>query len=702
MDLDKKVAQIIEEAEALSETDLRGAQARLHAALALNPDYPNLEDEIFIREDAISKLDGVLEFIVVLLREGKDYEACEMLQSLPDNYIIKDKSGLVHGLVDKITKVQGLVEQAKEQAKSDCMQALATFDEAFSLVSDYPNLAKDIAALKVDVKQYNALVNSIEKALKGKKATKATDLLGQFREAFPDDAHVGRFKVAIINLGKNVAKDKDKKTNLLKIVVIVGVVIAAVAGYFAYEMVMISRAEQQWQQARQLLAARDFIKTKAACLDVKQNLGKVHILFRTRKHELQDKVSGVLQAEDVVQGVAGKVLFDGGYIPKEQMTNSTGIKKKIDEGEALAKSGDFVGAILILEKALAATADLDAQTAAGVGGEINKLILGYHLNVVRDLVVKVEALRVSGAYDVALVKVAEAMQVVTKHAIDAGEPVVIKLTGLKQKVMQAKLAELLDTGEELFVAGSYDAANKTYKKAYSFADTNGLANKALTRQVSSRLNKSKVASLLDSGDGYMASGKWLEANRAYESGVALAVKVGLQDMASVKSARTNLQKVKKMQVLADLERQNQLAVAQFKADKRRKAKNLFTKAIKTGEGSQWRTEREMVAVLNKLKGGLAEVVEKNFIEDKKQFLYDRSSTILKKDFGLGASTTLLDPTVVLLDATPKFLKFSLSAMLYLENGGATKYSRYEATYGYDREKRSWRLLEKLSAGPGGH
>jgi hypothetical protein len=98
MDLDEKAVRIFKEAEVLSDTDLRGALTKMREALAIEPDYPNLEDEIFIREDAIAKLDGVLEFIVVLLQEGKKYQACEMLGSLPENYIIQDKSGLVGGL----------------------------------------------------------------------------------------------------------------------------------------------------------------------------------------------------------------------------------------------------------------------------------------------------------------------------------------------------------------------------------------------------------------------------------------------------------------------------------------------------------------------------------------------------------------------------------------------------------------------------
>ena len=155
MDLDDRAVKIVKEATTLSETDLRGALAKMREA------------EIFIREDAITKLDGVLEFIVVLLRDGKDYQACEMLQGLPDNYIIQDKSGLVGGLVDKIAKVQALVEQARGLFKTDCVGALPILEKAFKLVADYPGLSEDIAALEVAVTQYNSFITYMHHICKG-------------------------------------------------------------------------------------------------------------------------------------------------------------------------------------------------------------------------------------------------------------------------------------------------------------------------------------------------------------------------------------------------------------------------------------------------------------------------------------------------------------------------------------------------------
>lgn len=694
MDLDERAVKIVEEAEALSATDLRGALAKMREALAIEPDYPNLEDEIFIREDAISKLDGVLEFIVVLLREGKAYQACEMLQGLPDSYIIQDKSGLVGGLVEKLTKVQGLVEQARELAKSDCVKALSLSEEAFELVPDYPDLSGDVATLKQDVERYNSFIDAIEKALKEKDSEAATNFLANFREIYPDDENVSRLKVSIVNLGKNLNKKKDKKINLLKITAAVGSVLAIVAAFFAYEMFLVKTAGGQWDEVDRLLAAKNFTEAQSICLNINQDLGKVRLFFLASKQELQGKVNEVLQSELMVKGAEGKVLFAGEYIPKEQLAISQVVKKNIEEATALKSAGNYVEAIRKFENVLAAAGGLDAKSSAEVINDIKLSIRSCRLNIIEDLVAKAGDLVAKSSNDAALARVNEALTMVTQYSIDVNEPLVVKAFEIKQEIIQTKLAELLSIGEKLFSAGSYANAVKAYNNAYAFAKSNEIASDSLTRQIYGMINKSKIEIVISGGDKYMDSAKWQEAERAYESSIALAQKAGLPDLASLQRVKTNLRKAKKMQVVARLDQQNILAMEHFEANRRKKARNIFKQAIEDGEGSQWQKDSEMVAILDKLKNGLADLEEKIYVDAKKKFLVDRYVGILKKDFGLGDDATLLDPKVILLDATPKLLKFRLSAMSYAQKGAQGKYSRYGAVYAFDRKRESWSLVEK--------
>lgn len=702
MDLDEKAVAIVTEAEALSETDLRAALGKMREALAIEPDYPNLEDEIFIREDAVAKLDGVLEFIVVLLREDKAYQACEMLQELPDNYIIQDKSGLVGGLVEKITNVQNMVEQARDIINTDRLQALSILENAFKIVPDFPSLADDVTNIKQDLSRYDAFITSIEKALGAKDVGTATDFLVNFKELYPDDEKIRRFKVDIINLSKTLKKNKDKKIDVLKITAVVLALFAIVGGYFAYEMFVIEKAARKWGEVERLLVANKFSETQAACLDINGNLDKIHLFFLNRKNELQGKVDSVLKSEVVVRGVEGKVLFDGDYIPKDQLGNSQELKKMIEEAQALAATGKYREAINKFEEVLTVADSKNLATAntekiAEVIADVKLSIERYRISLIGNMAAKSGALISTGANYAALSEIDKAIAMIEKYSIERSQPVVGKIFAIRETINLEKYKKLIGLADKLFIDHRYDEAVNAYAVARDFARQQGVDRDVLGQKISEMTNKSMILAAFENGDGFMAASRWQEATLAYGKGLTLAQESELHNLPSIKLAQGNLQKAKKMMEVANLGSQNSLANQYLQSNVLIKAKNVFVAALKVAEKSVWREESEIVAIVAELRAGLADVEEKIFIGDKKKFLRDRYANIIKKDFKLGGATNLLEPEVVLLTATDQLLKFKISAISYVRKGGSGKYSRYEVIYEFDRKKKAWVLVDKASS-----
>ena len=696
MDLDERAVKIVEEAEALNETDLRGALAKMREALAIEPDYPNLEDEIFIREDAIAKLDAVLEFIVVLLREGKDYQACEMLQGLPDNYIIQDKSGLISGLVEKIEKVAAQIEEGRELATKEPAKALEIFEEAYKRVADYPGLAEDLAALTKGASDYDSYLWDIEQALQIKDAQKAADLLDKFKEAFPDDENVGKFKVAITNLSKELVKKKDRKINFLKITAAVLAVIGVVGAYFSFEMVMIKKADSNWQEMDRLLKERKFSQARQLAPQIKGDLGKVRLFYLDGKQELLTKVEAVMQSESVAKGAEGKVLFEGKYIPENQLAGSKAFQGYLEEGKSLVADGKCSAAIDKLEAALAVATDKKANASAEDISEIKSLINNCRLDIIKGLIAKAKALKKAGSYDDALDGINEALAMADEYAIAPGDVSIVEALSLKGEINTAKLKNMVAVAEKKSKEGRFDKAVALYGQAAAFAEANGLQDDPLSKSIPGLINKGRVEGVIASGDHYFAASKWREAGGAYEEGINLARELDVQNLPPLKRAQQNQAQAKKMALVAELRRKNGSAVKNSKAGKIKKAGTLFKQAIEMAEASKWRESGEVAAVLGELKKGLAEVEESIFVEDKKNVLLERYSAILKKDFGLAKDATLLDPKVVLMNKTPKLLEFSLSAMAYTQKGAQGQYTRYQATYVFDREIESWRLVEKIN------
>jgi hypothetical protein len=699
MDLDERAVKIVEEAETLSVTDLRGALAKMREALIIEPDYPNLEDEIFIREDAIAKLDGVLEYIVVLLREGNDYQACEMLQGLPDNYIIQDKSGLVSGLVEKIKRAESLVFEARELAKKDPVKALAIFEKAYGQVADYPGLVEEMAVFRHGSSRYESTVEAIGHALRNKDVKKAVDLLGDFREEYPGDENIGRLKAAIVNLSKELIKKKDRKINFIAITAVVVLLLAVVCAYFSFEMFTFKNADRKWRELERLLTAGEFAESLTLGRELKQDLGRVHLFYLGGKQELLVKVEDVLHSDAVIKGAEGKVLFEGEYIPEVRLAGIKALQKNLDEGRALAATAQCGEAIKKFEAALAVAMAKEANATAEVIDEIKLSISDCRLNIVRKLVSEAVALKAAGSFDAALSGVNEALVKADGYAVGDGGGIVAEALSLKIKINRAKLKELIAVGDEFSGAGAFDKAVSAYRQAAAFAEANELTGDPLNRQLPELINKSKVELVMGSGDRGFAAGNWQEATLAYEKGMALARELNQQGLPSFKRARMNLAQSKKMEVATEIQRLDKLAEKTFKAGKNKEARRIYEQAMELAGKSKWRESREVAAVFAEVKRGFAEVEEKIFVEDKKGVLLERYSAVLKRDFELEKDATLLDPEVVLMDSSPEFLEFSLSAMAYAQKGTpGRQYTRYQAIYLFDRKTRSWRLVDKIGNG----
>ncbi|MFO7607210.1 MAG: hypothetical protein R6W72_13030 [Desulfurivibrionaceae bacterium] len=695
MDLDERAVRIVEEAEALNETDLRGALVKMREALALEPDYPSLEDEIFIREDAIAKLDGVLEYIVVLLREGKDYQACEMLEGLPDNYIIQDKSGLVSGLVEKIEKAKSLIGRAREQARKDPLQALPIFEEAFTLVSDYPGLLDELNALKRDNSQYDSSVEAIEEALRNKKVKQATGLFDSFRQTFPDDEKVGRFKADIVNLSKSLAKKKERKVNFLRIAVSVGTVLAVAGAYVAFEMSMMKKAGRKALELDRLLAAGKFAEGRSLGLEIKQDLGKVRAFSLGGKELLLTKVDDILQSESLIMGAEGKVLFDGKYIPADQLSGSSIFQDNLEQGKALAGAGKCDEAMTKVEAALAVAETKKTTTSPGLA-EVRGAIDDCRLNSIKELISQAEALRSAGSNGAALNVIEAALAKAAEYTIDPDGDAIAEALSLRGRINRASLKEMVAAGDKLSDQDSFAMAAEAYREAAAFAGANGLANDPLTRQLPELIDKSRVEILLASADRDFAAGNWQEAALSYEKGMALARSAGLQGLPSLERASGKLAQSRKMVTVVELRRYNESALKNSRSGKNIQARGIYAEAIGQAEENKWRDSNEVAAVLGELKEGLAGVEESLFVEDKKQVLLERFAAIIKKDFALDKNATLLDPQVVLMNNTPELLEFSLSAKAYSQQGSQGKYTRYQVVYGFNRETMKWVMIDRIA------
>ena len=696
MDPKEQAKQLVKEAEELTAKDLRAALAKYREAIVIDPDYPELEDEIFLREDAIEKLDGVLEFVVKLLREGKEYQACQMLKDLPDNYIIEEKSGLVKNLSENIAKVDSLIQAARGLASSERNKALGLLDQATKLLPDYPGLQDLIEAVNNVSKKMESFIALIVEALKAEDIAQARKVLGELKAVYPNDANITKCEVAIRNKEREIDQKRYVRVGFIKKLVGVLVVLAVIAAYGAYEIKMVGEAGKEWKQVSRLLAEKQFADTQSGCQEIVVKLDKVRLLFQGKKQELLSQIDGVLNSEIVIKGAQGQVVFEGDYIPEKYLANAKKISNISQKADGLAKDGNFKDAINIYEEALVEAAKVEKNLAAKISEGIGLSIRHCYESIINDLLSSANVLSQRDSFQVAMLKIEEAEREAKNGEFKGKEPVVVEISRLRKMIIKDKLRYLKLSSDKIYVSGNYSLAIQAYKQALDYAREVNLDDKKLILQIEEMVVKSKVNGLLAAADEYYNSKKWPEAVRLYTTGINLAREKKVDSLASVKIAIQNLPSAEKKGVVAILVKINSQGRNHLKSNAWVKARKVFSNGVSYAKKSSFSGDKEVVAVLETLKKGLAEADERIFINDRKDYLKTRYASILRRAFGLSRQTAMLNSEIVMLTGDKKTLKFSVAAMSYSKKGAQGKYSKYEITYALDRSKGTWNVLSKSS------
>lgn len=692
----EQAKRLVAEGKAMLEGDLRGGLGRLRQALALAPDYPDLEDEIFLREDAINKLDSLLDYIVVLLKDRKDYQACQLLKDLPANYVITDRATMVGDLTSRIARAEALIEEARVLPKSGGSPALRFLEEAMGLVPDYPGLQEEVAAVRGAYSRYQVYIESLDGAIREGNLGKAEELLRAFRDVYQNDSNVSRFEVAILNRRKASQGKENLKKNLRTISMFAAVLGVVGGGYFGYESWLLNDAGKEWEQVSRLLNEKKYSEVQKSGGAIIAKLGKVRIFGGARKEEIATKLNQILQSETVKQGAVGRVMVDGVFVQVGDVDKVHSVKALMSEGAKLSAAADYLGAISKLEEGLGLSGGLEAGLAAQYGAELKASLRVAQEAAVQQKIEESRNLKSSGNFDGAVAKLNEASQMSAQYGLSA-EVTGQAREGAYQEIEVGRYRDMVAAGDKKLAGGRFAEAIGAYEQALAFAQSKKLGNGTSDAKVKGSIAQAKMGILVGKGDDYAKRSRWADAVSSYSAAVKLHGESGLKsDLPVYRQGLEGLDKVQRVATLDELRSGEREAQKYMTAGEWAKARKSYERQLSLVDKSAYAAEPEIAAFRKNSLARQTELDEKIFLADKKDYLLGRHRALFKQAFGLGAEAALLDPTAVLLGSDGDNLKYSLVARSFEGKAGGGVMTFYEVIYSFNRKSGSWTMLEKKS------
>ncbi len=692
----EQAKKLVKEGKVMLDGDLRGGLAKLRQAQALGPDYPDLEDEIFLREEAIDKLESLLDYIVVLLKDRKDYQACQLLKDLPANYIITDRATMVGDLTGRIARAEALIEEARVLPKSGGSPALRILEEALGLVPDYPGLQEEVAAVRGAYSRYQVYMESIEGAIREENFDKAGDLLKAFREVYQNDSNVSRFEVAILNRKKTVQGKENLKKNLRTVAVVAAVLGVVGGGYFGYETWVLSDAGKEWDKVTRLLDEKKYAEVQKGGGVVIAKLAKVRIFGGARKDEILAKLNQILQSETVKQGAVGRVMTDGAYVPVGDVNKVNSVKALMAEGASLSTAADYLGAISKFEEALGQSGSLEASLAAKYGAELKTSLRTAQEGAVQQKIEESRTLKSAGDFNGAVAKLNESSQMAAQYGLST-EVTGQAREGAYQEIEMGRYRDMVGTGDKKLAGGRFQEAIAAYEQALAFAQDIKLGSAAPDARVKGAIAQAKVGILAGKGDEYVKRSRWADASSSYKAAVKLHEESGLKkDLPVYRQALDGLAKAQRVAALEELRSGEREGQKYMTVGELAKARKSYERLIALVDSGAYAADPEFASFRKNGVARQAEIDEKLFLADKKDYLLSRHRALFKQAFGLGGDVALLDPTVVQLSSDGDTLKYSLAARSFAGQAGAGVMTSYEVIYSFNRKSGSWTMLDKKS------
>lgn len=619
-----------------------------------------LENDTFLQPERVVDPADIQQ-IRDLLAENRIFTANSLLADMPQTPLFEDREEIQQDIGKTLRKTDQLFKLAEQlEDMGKLKEALEVADNLLAIASDAPGAE----ALRDRIHQSMHLAQSVDNLPKGQETNKGK---AKTRPApHPEREQPARKKVKREFFSQGVSFK-----SLVAVILVLGMCIGAISLYFKDQNIL-SHFQANILRSQLLIDKQQFDAARETLAAAQASLSELTIL-RYRKSALEEELSALNNTPALQEGLQGRVLFQGEYIPTATAAAINELTVLADQAQMLVSQEKIAEALTLYRQARdhADRHDIDPQQF-GIPEQIKALEL-------RLALISAEKAEQVQNWDEAAASYRKALEI-SEHIIDLGTA-----SEITDRLTAATFRHELDQSRKAFTQSQWQETIQFLEHAQQTITNNPDVVDAKERQDLHRLLiNAQLYSILSTARLAYQDKDWQRAIDEYQQALNLLDREADKLQDAVGESMTKIEKTLMLVKVAQI--QDKILLAE-KNDDLASAINQGKQAERLIHASRFTDDDDVRLILQRI-GDKIEADEKQLsLNEKIAWLEENYESIFRTHYPTFQGSRLLQPTARFLKQEDRTIVFTLTC---IERSRGSS-SKLELDYMFDEKSGTWSI-----------
>lgn len=615
-----------------SDFDFQQIDQQSEAVQEPTPIQPEFGDDLKPDE---SEEEVDVDHLLALADQKRFFGLSKELSLLPGTADFEEKAALSELAKSASEQVKSIYAEAMDlEHQGKPAEALKRFKQIETLVTDYPALNEDI-----------------------NRTTQAIELLGDWtkpvlEKAPPEEPaqkqEAPRKTAAPIKKESPEKKQEDRtffddgtrrSSRIIPYALLVVVLLIAAGAGFNYYLTAskYQEAQQMFAHCQASLKKDQFSAAEQQC-EAAVGVAKQILIFKSSERDtLIRQIQTTLKSEPLKQGLAGNLILDGQYHPKQVVETILAFRQFKKSGDELFTASDWHNSVSNYQQALEIGRKEKAIDRQQIF-EISENIKVAQFNIIYQSGISY----IEGKKWVLATKdLSAALDQLKALSIPGKDEKIESITASLAGIAQATEKE---KGDIAFQESQWEIASSHYKKALDSAATSTGANSDSVYELKQLVVKADLYATISSGKDAFRKAQWDSAISSYDQ----AIKILESNREVLKQANTdeNRKKLARIMLQASVIRDQQDAARHLKEGEYQAATKQLEAIRDSIATSEFGSEPEFVAVMQEAEQAIAQAETDRLLTDKITYLEENFEELFTRHYSGSPPESLTERTVV--------------------------------------------------------